>query len=324
MSHHCETCGETFETLTRLRLHDCEAELGRTQTQTSATDSTDTGRDSHDLDTRSFTGHHLASSALDTHIRGALEADSTDAMLMLARFERELRDLRATDTADYRTLADEYDKPVAVALDRVTATDGWSFLSEIVTAYPIENTDVPLVSSVIINAVARALIRTRLAESVAAIPPTALAYLHSVAGNQDIQASAWEDAMTYGWGLGHPVHDTSDGIQTSLREDETWARSALEHAFYADQSAAADLLATILQEATDHEAIGIAAAVSDVERDSLRPTPRYWTRDDGRIEFEWDEAVRNQLRTTIEDRGLTEQLPPDWTFQDLEPVWTFE
>ncbi len=77
------------------------------------------------------------------------------------------------------------------------------------------------VSPVIENAVGRFVIRTRLEDGVAATPGEALAYLRAIPSARPSGAdAAFEEAGTYGWGIGHPEEPVADLLARIATDDD--------------------------------------------------------------------------------------------------------
>jgi hypothetical protein len=328
MPHECDACGETFDTLTRLRLHDCPT------VESASTDplsSFDAFLDSigealeadmqRDLQEREKRGLEAASEVLKTNLEEAARGDVGAAFGMLAHYERDLREYHdAEDYDTYRGIFWAFYEPATQALDEIATREGWDFLADIVDAYPRESAeDEPLASPVIENAVGRHVVRTRLRDGVEAIPVEALSYLGSFW--ESMGGTSSEESFTYGWGIGHPEHAVADHLEDVVTEEPFWVRGVLPHAFYADQHAAADLLEALLaDERIDQEnRYNLASTLADVDRDSTPQIPRYWDfREELDYRFEFGEGVRSRLRDAIKAEGFHRRLGEDWTFRDME------
>jgi len=327
MPHECDACGETFKTLSRLRLHDCPADEPGDPDSLSSFD-TFLGSISDALDTnmqqrhqeREKRGLEAASDTLKTHLEEAARGDADAALRFIGRYERELRELHEAEDYDtYRGLFWAFYEPAAEALDKVATREGWAFLVDFIDGYPRENTDEPFVSPVIENAVGRHVIRTRLRDGVRTVPVEALTYLGSFWASMG--GTSGEESFTYGWGIGHLEHSVADHARDIVTQELFWVRGVLPYAFYADQHAAADLLEVLLtDERIDYEdRYLLASSLASVDRDSSPQIPRYWDlREELDYRFEWDDSVRARLRETIEGEGFHQRLPEDWTFGDME------
>jgi len=328
MPHECDACGETFDTLSRLRLHDCPANKPADRDPLSSFDAF-LDSISNGLDTdmqrrnreRKKRGLDAASDTLKTNLEEAAQGDVDAAFGLIAWYERELREYRdAEDYETYRGIFWAFYEPTVEALDEIATHEGWIFLRELIDAYPRESTDnEPHVSPVIENAVGRHIVRTRLRDGVAAVPVEALTYLGSFW--ESMGETSGEESFTYGWGIGHPEHSVADHVQEIATEELFWVRGVLPHTFYADQHTAADLLDALLtDERIDYEDRYLLASIlATVDRDSSLQIPRYWDhREELDDRFEFDEAVRSRLRETIEAEGFHRRLGEDWTFSDME------
>lgn len=328
MPHECDACGETFTTLSRLRLHDCPAEVSESRDPLSSFDAfLDSISDALEADMqrnvqeREKRGLEAASEALKTNLEAAAQGDVAAAFEMLAHYERDLRDHHDSGDYDtYRGILWAFYEPAAAALDAIATREGWNFLAALIDAYPRESPDnVPLASPVIENAVGRHVVRTRLREGVEAVPVEALAYLGSF--RESMGDVSGEESFTYGWGIGHPDHSVADHLHDIVTEELFWVRGVLPHTFYADQHAAADLLEALLTaERIDYEDRYLLASIlANVDYDSTPKIPRYWdVHEELNYRFQWDETVRARLRKTIETEGFHERLPENWTFSDME------
>lgn len=328
MPHECDDCGETFKTLSRLRLHDCPATDAGTDDSLASFDSfldpISTALEANmqqNIQDREKRGLAAASDDLKDSLEAAAQGDVDAALTMLANYERDLHNqYDAEDYDTYRGILWAFYEPAAGALDELAQREGWAFLTELIDAYPRESAaDEPLVSPVIENAVGRSVIRTRLQEDLPTVPAEALAYLGSFWDSMgDVSA---EESFTYGWGIGHPDHAVAEHIQNVITEELFWVRGTLPHAFYADQHAAADLLeALITTDTLDYEDRYILATIlSEPTEEATTQIPRYWDwATDLNYQFQWDDPVKTRLRTTIEDEGFHQRLPTDWSFSDLE------
>lgn len=212
----------------------------------------------------------------------------------------------------------DYYEPLVTQLDAVVDAEGWPVLANLIAAYEpqADEGDSPA-TPVLGNVIGRSLIRTRLADGVAAVPEEGLAYLFAL--HDDETGAGWEEAAAYGWGIGHPSQPVADRIQTAAQDDIYWISSVLEHTFYADQHAACDCLAAIV---TDDDVADIRFAFSAVSRcdrvDSWPTVPRYWDWEEAiEISFEWEADVVTRLRDLVAETDRASDLPEDWSFQDL-------
>lgn len=316
MSHECENRGETFETLTRLRLHDCSTSMKPGTVQESETEdgipaqTMDPLMD--EIDGGEFGTLHEAIAAYRTMLESALESDgSPDA---------------------YRNVLWEYYEPLVNGLDRAVKAKGWPFLQEFVADHhPSTAGEMPLVSPAIENAVGRYVIRTRCTDGVASIPAEALDYLDAVVvettEKHDVEL---EESHPYGWGIGHPDHAVADRLHAHASDDVFRVNGPLEHALYADQDAAVEVLERIIRDRSiQHtipyrtgeidEARYLLDAIGGADSDDLWPSiPRYWDwHDDLDYSLDWDADVEQRIRNLVAESGVEADLPDEWTFEDL-------
>lgn len=340
MSHECEDCGESFETLTRLRVHDC----GDDGTDDAGTDDAGTDADSpprgSDTSTAtSATGESDTSTAvpdLDDRLEQVSAGESDAIYGAVATFESTLSTTLDEGGGDaYRDVFWRYYEQVGDALDAVARSEGWAPLGDVVAAYdPAAGDAIPLATSAIANAVGRHVIRTRLTDGVAAVPVDALEYLDAVAVNAgDADDVAREEVHAYGWGIGHPDHAVVDRLRDRASEDIFSVNASLEHAFYADQHAAVDALERLVRDESidgtlsrfrrEDRSYGryLLDCVYGLKTDDYWPTtPRYWDWHDEfdvADTFELDEAVERRIRELVAEMGFDADLPDDWTLRDL-------
>jgi len=180
MGYECDECGESFDTLSGFRLHDC----------TSWSDDTTRGdgppADEWDSDAPPVEEEYATLVGdLPSLVSDATEGDVPSLYRAIAEYETVLEDAPKSDepgAADaYYDVLFEYYEPLADGLDVAARANGWDVLVEFVDAYdPREGDRLPDVSHVIANAVGRSLARTRLSEGVESVPPDALAYLGAI------------------------------------------------------------------------------------------------------------------------------------------------
>lgn len=330
MPHDCDACGETFTTLSRLRLHDCPATAPeRRDPLSSFDDFLDTLSDAieaniqRDVQEREKRGLETASDALKTSLEATAQGDVDAAFTMLAHYERDLhKQYDAEEYDTYRGIFWAFYEPAAEALDEIATREGWVFLADLIDAYPRESTaDEPLVSPVIENAVGRYVVRTRLRDGVEAIPVAALAYLGSFW--ESMGGVSGEESFTYGWGISHPEHSVADHLHDRVTDELFWVQGTLGQAFYADQHAAADLFEALISSdrLAYEDRYMVTSILNEIDRNPTPHIPRYWdVREEPELNyrFEWDETVRTRVRGAIENEGFHERLPENWTFSDLE------
>ncbi|HKL30816.1 MAG TPA: hypothetical protein VJ898_16315 [Natrialbaceae archaeon] len=320
MAHECEDCGESFETLTRLRLHDCEDTTTPTPSDAAEPLTDDRNATVPELDDR-----------LDRVAAGEVDA----IFGAVATFESELSTALDEDEggATYRDLFWAYYEPISDGIDEATRSRGWTLLEELLGAYdPTIDEPIPLATPAIANAVGRTVIRTRLTDGVEAIPAGALDYLAAVAveaGEGDDVAR--EETHAYGWGIGHPDHAVVSRLHDRASADVFWVNAVLEHAFYADQHAAVDVLERLVRDESIDGTFSrpmrddmpyrrfLLDCVYGLQADDHWPTtPRYWDWDEAFDHaFELDETVERRIRNLVAETGFDTDLPDDWELRDL-------
>jgi hypothetical protein len=231
----------------------------------------------------------------------------------------------------YRDLFETYYEPFADGLDRLARAEGWPVLAEFIEAYDPRTTETfPRVSAVVENAVGRFVVRTRFGDGVDAIPAEALAYLRAVPPACPSDAgAAFDEAATYGWGIGHPEEAVADHVHDMADEHRYWASATLEVGLRADQAAAVDLLGRIVTDDEIDFAVPHSLLVPGAERFFLATAagaeagrdpgvPRFW---DWQAEydytFEWDPDVEARVRELARETGVADDLPENWTLGDL-------
>lgn len=333
MAHECEDCGESFETLTRLRLHECPSSAP--DTDTAPTDP-EAGAPSSGSSGSSPTDGETASVGELDDLLERVSTGEVDAIYgAVATYESALsRALTEDDGGEtFRDVFWAYYEPVSNALDRTTRSEGWTLLGDVVEAYdPVQEDEIALATPAIANAVGRYVIRTRLTESVDAIPVASLEYLDDVAVSaSDADDVAREEVHAYGWGIGHPDHPLVDRLRARATADIFSVNPNLEHAFYADQYAAIDALERLVRDESIEESIPrfgsgdmshrryLLDCVYGLKMDDYWPrTPRYWDwREEFDYTFEVDEAVEGRIRDLVAETGVDAELPEGWTFRDL-------
>jgi hypothetical protein len=333
MSHECEDCGESFETLTRLRLHDC----GDDGTDDAGIDADSPARRSDTSTATSAIGGSGTSTAvpdLDDHLEQVSAGEFGAIYGAVATFESALSTTLDEGGGDaYRDVFWAYYERVGDALDAVARSEGWAPLGDVVAAYdPAAGDAIPLSTPATANAVGRHVIRARLTDGVAAIPVEALEYLDAVAVNAgDADDVALEEVHAYGWGIGHSDHAVVDRLRERASDDVFSVNASLEHAFYADQEAAVDALerlvtgesldGTLPRPRRDDISDGryLLDCVYGLKTDDYWPTtPRYWNwHEELAYTFELDETVERRIRELVAEMGFDADLPDEWTLRDL-------
>lgn len=339
MPHTCEDCGETFDTLSRLRLHDCPDDTGDDELfeEKMAEVKQQQRKTQRDV-------QRVASDNLTDAIDQAQQGSEMAIYRALAQYERHLAEEWAKgEDGLYWGFHREFHGPAVEGLETVAQRDGWGFLLEVLEAYWPDATydfetypdhesfdraergeyeEYPHVSHVLATVTGKQLVRTRRTNGVAAIPADALDYLlefHRHPGD----THPWIDSMSYGWGIGHPERPFADTIETLVEgEYEIWAGTAIEHAFHADQHAATDLVEDVFAAGIVSDPAQILNALGRIDDGYPPDTSDHWDwvtlypefHEDG---FDWDPTVRDRLRAVVVDSGLARQLPADWEFTDI-------
>jgi hypothetical protein len=330
MSHECDDCGQEFDTLTRLRLHDCSSTEEYEDTTVGSAD-TDDLPPSEGTDRRPET---VELTSLDEFLKS--ETDSTPDSLAkaMATYESELQSASESGASDrYSGIRNQYQRQLISELDEATQTEGWTVLEELLGAYhPNTAEGFPHVTTILQNVTGRNFIRTRLAEEVEAIPVDALEYLETIRTQVDEhQDFIIEGLHPYGWGLGHPDVAVAERIHEHASEQIFSASPMLEHAFYADQYAAVDLLEQIIDDDAVHHEITyrldetitgtryLLDAPAGAASDHFWPTsPRYWDwHDDLGFDFELEDDVEHRIRSLVREESLEDNLSQDWEITDL-------
>ena len=327
MAHECDDCGETFETLSRLRLHDC----GTDQSETSPTNSTGGAFTATDIPESDDPDVSIEN--LDECLVRVSDGETAAIHRAVAEFESALAAALDGGSEAYRDVFWPYYERVADALDGVTRAEGWELLGEVVTAYdPTAEESLPLATAPIANAVGRFLVRTRRTADVEAIPVAALEYLDAVAVNAaDQDDIELEETHAYGWGIGHPDHSVVDRLRDRALMADLSVNPSLEHAFYADQHAAVAALERLVRDESIDGQLSyprrddlpyrryLLDCVYGLQTDDHRPrTPRYydWS-DEPAYAFELGDSVERRIRDLVAETGFDTDLPDEWSLRDL-------
>ncbi len=310
MSHTCEDCGDTFETLTQLRLHDCSP----SNTSASPTDDPVNSEQLDsllaDVENGDFDALHQAMATYETRQATAHEQDNTDR---------------------YQEVSRTYQEPLITTLDEATQANGWKFLAEFIDAYhPTTAEDFPHVTTIIQNVTGRYLIRTRVTEDVEAIPVEALEYFEAILDDVETEYGYIKEGLhPYGWGIGHPEHSVADRIHDHAAADIFVVNPMLEHAFYADQHTAIDLLERIVDDDTIQHTIQhpsgeltevrhLLDAPAGAASDFWPTIPRYWEwHKELEYDFQLADDVAQRIRALVREHGIDEDLSEDWEITDL-------
>ena len=347
MARECGDCGESFGTLSALRLHDCPAD------EDADGDDWEREVEEHmaEIRRREREGDRMAERAASSEFTEALDAagaDDTGAVhRALAQYERHLATewAKSDDSDDrcYWGFHRVFFGPAVDALETAVLAEGWPYLIDVLEAYWSENSfdfdaypeheafggdetddyeDFPHISHVLTTVTGKQMVRTRRSDGVAAIPVDALDYqlrFHRHPGDE----SPWIDSMSYGWGIGHPDHPTGETIETLVDGAyEIWASTAIEHGMHADQHATADLLVDLFEQDIVSDPALLLSFLGSIERGYYPDSSDYWDWETLYPEFDeagfdWGADVRDRLRIVVEDCGLAKQLPDEWTFADI-------
>jgi hypothetical protein len=270
---------------------------------------------------------------LEQQLADANDGDMTALTQAVAIYEARLASAHEADESDrYRGISRAYRERVITVLDDATQSQGWEFLADFLDAYHPETADeFPHVTTILQNVTGRYLIRTRLSDGVEAIPVEALGYFSSILDRLDGEGYDYilEGMHPYGWGIGHPNHPVADDIHQHASTDIFVVNAILEHAFYADQHLAMDLLERIARDDSIQERIAHPRGQMSETRSLLdapagavsnfSPTiPRYWDWDEKvDYEFELDDDVEQRIRSLVAEEGIDDDLPSDWEIDDL-------
>lgn len=326
MSHECEDCGQEFGTLTELRLHDCPADE-------TAQMGGEVPSDETELEVGERVSGGVAITKLEDLLAIIRDGESRALYQAVAVYETQLAAAHASGESDrYQAISRRYREPLITALDDRTQTEGWEFLAEFIDAYHPATADAfPHVTTILQNVAARVVIRKRVSEGVKAIPTEAVAFFSAI--REAVEGDGYdfitEGLHSYGWGIGHPEHPVAEEIQQHAATNIFVVTAMLEHAFYAEQHLAMELLERMIrddaiQSTTPHRTGQIcevrhlldapAGAVSD-----FSPTiPRYWDWEaELDYQFELDADVEQRIRELVAEEGIDNDLPPDWEIEDL-------
>lgn len=270
---------------------------------------------------------------LEQQLADANDGNITALTQAVAIYEARLASAHEADESDrYRGISRAYREQLITVLDDATQSEGWEFLADFLDAYHPETADeFPHVTTILQNVTGRYLIRTRLSDGVEAIPVEALGYFSSIFNQLDGEGYDYilEGMHSYGWGIGHPDHSVADDIHQHASTDIFVVNAILEHAFYADQHLAMDLLERIahddsIQERIAHprgqmsEIRSLLDAPAGAVTDFSPTIPRYWDWDEEvGYEFELDDDIEKRIRSLVTEEGIDDDLPSDWEIDDL-------
>jgi hypothetical protein len=271
--------------------------------------------------------------ALEQQLATADDGDVAALMQAVATYEAGLSSAHEQGESDrYQGITRAYRERLIAVLDDAVLAEDWELLEEFLDAYhPDTSDEFPHVTTVLQNVTGRYLIRTRLTEGVTEIPVKSLEFFSSILDRVEGDGYDFinEGVHPYGWGIGHPDHAVADTIHQHASKDIFIVNPMLEHAFYADQHAAIDLLERIVNDdnisrsfahprgeisETRHLLDAPAGAVSE-----FSPTiPRYWEwQEEFDFEFRLDDDVEQRIRKLVSNEGLDNELSGDWEIADL-------
>jgi hypothetical protein len=270
---------------------------------------------------------------LDQQLASADDGDVTALTQAVATYETQLASAHeAGESERYQGISRAYREQLITGLDDATQTEGWGVLEEFLDAYHPETADeFPHVTTILQNVTSRYLIRTRLSDGVDAIPVPALTFFSSILDQLEGDGYDFvrEAVHPYGWGIGHPDFSVADDIHQQALTSLPLVNAILEHAFYADQHSAVELLEQLVNDESVQQTLPYrsgeisgsrylldapAGAVSE-----FTPTsPRYWDwQEELNYEFELDEGVETQIRDIVVEQGIDDDLPTNWAIAEL-------
>jgi hypothetical protein len=209
----------------------------------------------------------------------------------MAMYETQLASAHELGNSDrYRNISRAYREELITVLDDTTQMEEFSFLAEFLNAYhPEAADDLPHVTTILQNVSSCYTIRTRLSDGVESVPLPILEFFSSIL--DQLEGNGYDfinqGLYPYGWGIGHSDHSVADDIFEHASTDIFVVNPMLEHAFYADQHLAIDLLERIVRDNSIQHTItqprgevsetrylldAPAGAVSDF----ALTIPRYW------------------------------------------------
>lgn len=270
---------------------------------------------------------------LDRQLADADNENTTALTQAVATYEARLASADESGDSDrYRGISRAYREQLITVLDETTQSEGWALLADFLDAYHPETTDeFPHVTTILQNVTSRFIIRTRLSDGVEAVPVPILEFFSSILDRVGGDGYDFinEGLHPYGWGIGHPDHAVADDIHDHASTDIFVVNPMLEHAFYADQHLAIDLLERIAYNNSVQHTItqprgevsetrylldAPAGAVSDFDP----MIPRYWEwQEELDYEFELDADVEQRIRQLVAEHEIDDDLPSDWKVADL-------
>ena len=235
---------------------------------------------------------------LTSALEDATPGEQSDVYSLLAAWDQSVE--TALDRGGWSRLQDikrQYLEEVIDLVDVAATVDGidWAFLEECVDAYPPGVGDHHC-SSILVNIVARCVIRTRIREGVDSIPPWGLEYLAAVTVEDDSEW-AWESTAAFGWAVGHPETPVLDrALERAESGDESWAMGILEHATFADPEAGIDLLERLLDSPDVVEDLLFVSCLHAPFEQDFPDFPQYWEPD---TELDYQVEISDDVRERL-------------------------
>ena len=270
---------------------------------------------------------------LDQQLATAENGDMNALTKVVATYETQLATAHEKGESDrYRGISRAYQEQLITVLDDATQTEGWELVEDFLDAYHPDTADkFPHVTTILQNVTSRYLIRTRLSAGIDSVPVSALTFFSSILDQFEGDGYDFirEALHPYGWGIGHPDHSVADDIHQYASSSLPLVNAILEHAFYADQHSAVELLEELVNDESVQQTLPYrsgkisgprylldtpAGAVSDFD-----PTvPRYWEwQEELDYEFVLDEGVETRIREIVAEQGVGDELSSDWEIADL-------
>ena len=260
---------------------------------------------------------------LTSALEDATPGEQSDVYSLLAAWNQSIE--TALDRGGWSRLQEirgQYLEDVIDFVDTAATADGidWAFLEECIDGYPPGVGDHHC-SSILVNVVARCVIRTRISEGVDSIPPWALEYLAAVTVEDDGEW-AWESTAAFGWAVGHPEIAVLDrALERAESGDESWAMGILEHATFADPEAGIDLLERLLNSPGVVEDLLFVSCLHAPFEQDFPDFPQYWE-PDTELDYQMDisEDLHERLLAIIGqsiDPGRLKHFDDSYRF-DLE------
>ena len=270
---------------------------------------------------------------LDRQLVSAENGDITALTQAVATYETQLAAADEKGESDrYRGISRAYREQLITVLDNAVQTEGWELLQEFLDAYNPDTVDeFPHVTTILQNVTSRYFIRTRLSDGIDAVPVPALAFFSSILDQLEGDGYDFirEALHPYGWGIGHPDQSVADDIHQYASASLPLVNAILEHAFYADQRSAVELLEELVNDKSVQQTLPYRAGEISGPRylldapagavSNFDPTiPRYWEwQEELDYEFVLDEDVETRIRDIVAKQGISENLSTNWDIAEL-------